>query len=68
MLTRGAITFAHGCATGRYYVSVFDQISKTKLGPVVRADGASPPNESCRYDDGTPDDTGKPPRPGQRKR
>ena len=60
VLTRGAITFAkNGCASGRYYVSVFDNFDQTKLGTVDRSAGTDPPNESCAYDDGTQDDAGK---------
>jgi hypothetical protein len=64
VLTRGVITFnRRGCATRRYYVSVFDEVDEPKLGPVQRSAGAPLPNQVCSYDDGTQDDVGKGRRP-----
>ena len=60
VLTRGAITFGkNGCATGRYYVSVFNKVDETKLGAVDRVSDPEWPNQDCGHDDGTQDDAGK---------
>ena len=62
VLTRGVMTFSRGCASGRYYVSVFDKLPATKLGAVQMGSGAPAPDQDCRRDDGTQDDTGSSPR------
>ena len=62
VLTRGAIVFKrNGCVRGRWYVSVFDKLNQKPLGPVDRSGDATPPGQSCSYDDGTQDDAGKGP-------
>lgn len=60
VLTRGAMTFdTKGCASGRWYVSVFDKVDETKLGPVDQTGDTTPPDQTCSHDDGTQDDVGK---------
>jgi hypothetical protein len=57
VITRGMEVFSRaGCATARYYVSVFDELSGQGPGGPVKTGPAGAVNQSCGHDDGTQDD------------